>query len=40
MAQEITIEELERITGPKRVIDIRSKDSFEKGTYPILAGRR
>lgn len=34
MAQEITIEDLERITGPKRVIDIRSKDSFEKGTYP------
>ncbi len=35
MAQEITIEELERITGPKRVIDIRSREAFEKGTFPF-----
>ena len=35
MAHEITIEELEQITGPKRVIDIRSREAFEKGTFPF-----
>ena len=35
MAQEITIEELERNTSPKRVIDIRSREAFEKGAFPF-----
>ena len=34
MAKEITIEELEQIESSKFIIDIRNKDSFEKGTYP------
>ncbi len=34
MAREITIEELEQIPAPKRVIDIRSREAFEKGTFP------
>lgn len=35
MAREISIEEMERISEPKRVIDIRSRDSFAKGSYPL-----
>ncbi len=34
MSKEITIEELEQISGTKRIIDVRSREHFEKGTYP------
>ncbi len=34
MNREITIEELERLPGVRHVYDIRSREHFEKGTYP------
>ncbi len=34
MIREIEIEELERVPGKKRIVDIRSRDHFEKGSYP------
>lgn len=35
MALEITVEELEQLPGSKYVIDIRSPENFDKGTYPF-----